>query len=207
MLWAIVAMSIDDPRGRPAPLEAARRLVPALPARGARRRRDKPRSWVLDLMRRSPLMRRLRRLRRRPAGRRAAAAPSGAPPARPRRRDRSDGGRRGRACGSALVWRGRRPPRSRGAAGAPPGSFTSPRRSAPGVGIARRGPRRDLPPHGRRARPRRALDRARRDPDRPLAEVVAPPAARRPARRVVSGADDLSARHRGDARPARSPSP
>ncbi len=53
----------DDRRRRPAPLEAARRLVRSASARRGLGSTDEPRSWVLELLRRSPLLRRMRQAR------------------------------------------------------------------------------------------------------------------------------------------------
>ena len=166
---------------------------------------EKPRSWVLDLIRRSPLMRRLRRARR-DARRRAGPATAAALAAGARRRPPSPAGGRAasvrrcsRLLGAAAVGaRGlgrlaaRPPPRCRSAAGV--GMLAA----ALGATFLRTA--------GALARGR-ALDRAGRDPHRPFADVVAPAPARRPARGVVSRAHDLSAGHRRDARSAASRSP
>ena len=195
MLWAIVAMSVDDPRGRPAPLEAARGLVAALPSRGPRRRPTSrsPGSSTCSAARRC--------CGACAAARRRAAEARGAetgPGRRPRTRFAS--GRRrpgeGRCLRRSLLVG------SSGAAASPSAAWGSFRlvhlllgRSAPRVAHARRGARRDVPAHGRRAGAGGALDRSRGNPHRPLADVVAAAPARRSARRLVSGADDLPARH------------
>ena len=101
MLWAIVAMSamilaVDQLLWKPLVAWSERFRLEELSSA------EKPRSWVLDLLRRSPLMRRLRRGRRRPGGAGGGralreASPKPAPPPAPAERA-------GERLRRALLW-------------------------------------------------------------------------------------------------------
>ena len=101
MLWAVVAMSVmilavDQLLWKPLVAWSERFRLEELSSH------DKPKSWVLDLLRRSPLMRRLRRLRRSHGalgGSRGTAAPAPEPAA-----PRVDADRAGLVLRQSLLW-------------------------------------------------------------------------------------------------------
>ncbi|MGE5414863.1 MAG: ABC transporter permease [Syntrophomonadaceae bacterium] len=101
MLWAIVAMAtmiiaVDQLLWKPLVAWSQRFRVEELASA------EKPRSWVLDLVRRSPLLRHVRELRERIA-RAEAERRERAPAPSPSPTDRTDAGRRVRAAVLALL--------------------------------------------------------------------------------------------------------
>ena len=184
MAWAVVAMTVDDRRRRPAPLAAARRLVAAVPAARRSRARTPPTSWVLDLLRRSRSSGGSAAPARRAARGAPGAAPARAPPAPARRPRRQRGARPG---GSRLGLAG-----VAGARAALLGAsqlVAAPRRACrPREWLVLAAAARRHRSSGPSARSLLAV--AWTLPvgilDRPLAALVAAAPARRPDRRVVS---------------------